>query len=196
LGSTASLKALQNHKARYDAVLKTNDFSPVRYYAILFDNTPDVMSCCAVSPEYDFSGNPIWCASNLAPKRPLITYSLFATQEGGAAVFQWLPDSDSECSKFLHSLDALSNDDIPHAIIRFTFEVSENTYSSPAWWEKLPPDAQKTLIKRAMSGIEDVTPQDCLLDDGLKLVTWTVRSRQSNVDSLQSNQDRVHPPHP
>ena len=80
--------------------------------------------------------------------------------------------------------DKLSDNQIPHAICRFTFEYFENVFIAPGWWESLDSIAQNVIIDRQITGgwsTGDERETSALKDDGLRLVNWRVVSRKTNV---------------
>jgi hypothetical protein len=63
------------------------------------------------------------------------------------------------------------------AIVRFTFEMTENVYASPAWWEGLDVGERAQLLRRMRTGGVPVRQPMALLDDGLRVVRWPIKSR-------------------
>ncbi len=111
----------------------------------------------------------------------IITFSLIPIDEGGVIVFATL-DSGKDMSQFFASLKSLSNDSIPNAITRFTFEFYENVFMSPIWWDNLADDKKKGLMSRASSGVrpDEVNPPKCLIDDGIDYINWNITNIISN----------------
>lgn len=85
----------------------------------------------------------------------------------------------------MRSLEALRDQELPHAIVRFTFETFENVFASPDWWEGLDNETQKKLLARQLSGMAlsgTERTADCLMDDGVRAVNWAVSSRETNIN--------------
>lgn len=181
-GVEAGLRDAEYHKAIYDKVLLSGDYSDAQYYVVFFSNTPDIMCSAAKFPTHDFNGNLLQDLGQLSKTLDQITFSIIATDTGGAAVFNWVGHSDP-CERLVRSLDSLSDDDIPHAIVRFAFEYFENVYFSPTWWEGLEGEAKKKLQLRTSMAVDVniARDRDCLVDDGLKPVSWGVESRHIRV---------------
>lgn len=97
-------------------------------------------------------------------------------------VFSWAGNS-SVNSRFIKSLDSLSEDLIPHAIARFTFEYFENVFMSPDWWDGLSEPDKKAILKRVLSEVHPEMPRTdgCLIDDGLRIIDWSIVSRETNL---------------
>lgn len=185
-GAALGLKEIEFHKAAFDEALLRSDYSMVNLYIIRLDRVPDVMCSGATQPEYDFDGNQIQDWYDREAELDWFTYSLIATDTGGAAVFSWMGDQPA-CLRFIKSLDSLRDDQISHALVRFTFEYFENSYFSPDWYEGLDAKSQRKLLVRQLTEATPSYPRspDCLKDDGLRIVSWVVQARETNLD-LQS----------
>ena len=104
-------------------------------------------------------------------------------------MFTWLADQ-KKSRDVMMSLNCLPIADQPHAIVRFTFEFYESTYFSPKWWDSLDKQVQVRLKERQLREIigpwgenEYPRPDNCLLDDGVRAVAWTVQSRLTSLAS-------------
>ncbi len=182
-GFENGFKEIQLYKSAYDRALQRSDFSEVRYFVVWFDCIPDVLCSAAMHPQIDFQGTLLQELRTYGTLPDHLSFSLLTTNEGGAAVFSWLGENRAS-EKFVKSLASLSNDLLPHAIIRFSFEHFENIFASPNWWEGLEETAKQSLLFKQMS----VTmPQrmkrvsNYLLDDGLRAVSWKVVARETNL---------------
>ena len=83
---------------------------------------------------------------------------------------------------FLNQAATLSDADLVHAGVRFAFEMVENTFVSPDWWPTLSPALTKAALDRVNSGLlRDDSGPGRLTDDGVRLVTWGVRTRISSL---------------
>jgi hypothetical protein len=85
-------------------------------------------------------------------------------------------DTGNNIRSFFSSIVSLDKDSLPNAIARYTFEYYENTFISPTWWKSLHKDIQQSIIRRLSSGVwpGDIHRSNCLLDDGVKIVTWKI----------------------
>lgn len=101
-----------------------------------------------------------------------------------AIVFSWLGKSEA-AERFVKSLHALSDHELPHAIVRFSFEYFENIFVSPVWWEGLSNSTQQILLQRQRAGLPSSPERTarCLVDDGLRVVNWSIASRETNIPS-------------
>ena len=119
-GVILGLNELKCHKSKYDEILLSSDFTQVKHYVIQFENTPEVMCSGSVQLEYDFNGRMIQKLETVGIAEQM-TFSLIGTDSGGAAVFNWLGEN-KVCLNFIQSLHSISDNDIPHAILRFCFD--------------------------------------------------------------------------
>lgn len=182
----STLKYLETDKVAYDQCLTSNNFSQVQYYIIRINSTPDFMFSGSVMPDYDFSGAKIQDLTDYNQKPDLVNVSLINTDTGGAIVFSWV-GKNKAAEQLLRSLHALNDNEICHAIVRFSFEYIENIFLSPNWWEGLNNEERDSLINRMASGIrpDKLRKPDCLQDDSIRVVNWQVTNRETNFDLNQ-----------
>ena len=182
LGVETGLRDLRHYKALLDNAILTENCSNVYYYAIILDRIPDAMCSGAISPECDFQGNVLQDLMKLDSILDSMAFSLLATDKGGIAYFAWITEGVKN-RQFIASLHSLSDDEVVHAILRFTFEYFENTYISPVWWEELPERTQRKLIERfeASFNVFRSRENECLKDDGIRAVSWKVIDRITNL---------------
>ena len=175
----AGREDIRVHKSIYDDALDRGDFASSRHYIVWFDNTPEVMCTGATQFQVDFAGRQLQDWTNLdGAHLEFGTFSLIATNSGGAAVIQWMGNS-APIEAFVRSLHALPDDQVPNALVRLAFEYFENTYMSPDWWEGLSATVRDRLIERHRTA--DGHYSDCLVDDGIHVANWTVTVRDTNV---------------
>jgi hypothetical protein len=175
-------QTLAHYKNLYDAALQARDFSQVSYYVIFLTKTPEFLGSSALLPMCDFSGRVIQDGTPGKGLYDHITSSLITTESGGAVVLSWLGKSGA-AKQLIRSLNVLSDSDLPHAIVRFTFEQVENLFVSPPWWDSLSEEAQQLLGWRQVPAdgvMREGRRAQCLLDDGLRVINWTIASRRTN----------------
>jgi hypothetical protein len=177
---SVSMRDMNAHKGQYDAMLAANDYSEMRAYTVAFENTPDILCAGALYPECDFVGLKLQDLGNLSRKMELMTFSLIATDRGGAFVFAWHSSGDAVCRPLAESLDKLSDEELPHAIVRFVFEFCENHYLKPDWWDNADQKEKDALTARLQLSASYWEPRSmsCLVDDGLRSVSWKAVKRQ------------------
>jgi hypothetical protein len=179
----AGLEDLDHQKTLYDNALLAHDFSDVQYYAINIQNTPEIMCCGTDHLRVDFNGNVLQDINDPKLKHvrlKMFSFSIIGTDSGGTIVFSWL-GTNKLAEQLITSLHKLSEQDIPHAIVRYAFEYFENIVFSPDWWENLDKNTQQKLTERASQGGVVERPSDCLKDDGLRLVSWKIVSKETNL---------------
>ena len=187
LGVEKALEELSLLKNRCDDALFGERLDHLDYYVATFRKSPEVMCTATSQSTHDFRGNCIHTLGNPTIPASWMTFSLIPTDVGGAAVFSW-PADHRKSEAFARTLHELPDADLPHAIIRFTFEFFENTYFSPEWWDGLERWAQTNLMERQLREIgiagplsEYPRPDDCLSDDGIRTVSWPVVSRLTSI---------------
>ena len=84
------LRDLAHYKIQYDRVLCSSDFSETFYYVVRLGNIPDFLCTAPHAPDYDFAGNVLQDLYDELCVVHHFTFSLIATERGGAIVFSWL----------------------------------------------------------------------------------------------------------
>lgn len=172
-----SLSNLTHHKQLYDADLLAPMYSAVRFLVLHFDRSPCVVAGGMTQPDYDFEGSLLQDMGSLGVDRwDVISFSLIATETGGAGVFAWRENSDLYCRALIDSLLRIPRDRQADALLRYVFEKLENTYIAPDWWEQLSPAIRFSLEQRMSHGASPQYPieRGCLLDDGIRAADWQV----------------------
>ena len=189
-GVRKAIDELLSLKSYYDKVILKKESAGLGYYVVTFDKIPEVMCSGITQVTHDFQGNKVAELGHLDVPANWLTFSLVATDCGGAAVFSW-PESHEKSSKVLMALNNLSDAEQPHAIIRFVFEFFENTYFSPDWWDSLEEQVQIQLKERQVRDIigpwgeqERPRPDNCLVDDGVRCVNWPNIRRLTSIGSV------------
>jgi len=136
-GESLGMGDILEQKQRFDSMQARKDYSDIRGFVVTFENVPDVLCSSALAPECDFGGQQLQDMADFSKKLELMTFSLIATDDGGAFVFAWHSDGDAACRPLAISLAKLNDDDLPHAILRLIFEYCENHYLRSEWWDKL-----------------------------------------------------------
>jgi hypothetical protein len=182
-GVSKAIEELEELKSHHDTMLLGSDYSGINSYVVWIDSAPEILCSAIHQATHDFRGNLIQRLGNLDSNAHWLNFSLIATDGGGAAVFSW-PAEHSISEQFIDTLDELADDELPHAIVRFMFEFFENTYFSTEWWDRLGKAERLNLMKRQCRDIspafEFPRPDDCLKDDGIRVVQWQVRSRSKS----------------
>ena len=175
LGSSdLGLRDLETHKARFDAMVRSNDFAHVEFLAVFFREAPRVVWSGAVYPEHDFRGRLLQDLHDPAPAEGVFHASL-ATGDSGLFLLVWLAGASAPRA-LAQSLMSLPDPTIGPAILRFAFEYCENLYVSPVWWEALTEAEQHRLDERFLDAVDPRVERSAgvLVDDGLTLTPGEV----------------------
>ena len=170
------LKDLNEAKAKYDEALLSEIFGGISWYLIELDHSLDIVCTVGFTPEVDFHGNRLQILNHPNTSADTMTCSIIKTANGSAIVLAWLSETNEACSRFVASLEKISNGLLPTAIIRMVFEYGENVFFSPSWWNNLDESA-KNIIKTHANSFYD-KPSDCLKHDDKKLALWSVTRRE------------------
>lgn len=171
------------YKSIYDETLLKSDYTRISSYIVRLGSPPSFLCSSFITPEYDFLGRVLQDFEIGNRVLDHLAFSVVATSSGGAAVFSWLGSSRS-ADMILESLNQITDARLPDSIARFAFEYSENLFAAPSWWEGLSDLAKASLLHR-MSAI--LPEANDLRDDGMQLVSWKVKSRETNSVSSERN---------
>lgn len=161
----------------------SKDYSDFIYYGVFLDTLPEVLSSGGFAPAFDFEGNMLQDYMNLQNDLESFYFSLIPFEDVGLALFGWIERTGSSCIQFIRSLHALySNGEIGNALVRFLFDSFENTFFRISWWESLSQNQKDSLQNRILSGVLKQRKKDCLIDDGIRTVTWNVSSIFTNLN--------------
>jgi len=182
----ASLRDTERYKLIYDKALTSGDFSEVKYYILRLQEAPEILCSGAIFPELDFQGNLLQDLEKFETFSDLVTFSIIATDDGGAAVFAWLGDNHTSCEMLVKSLAQLSGEQIPHAVVRFVFAYFDNFYFSPKWWDNLGDNDRSRIKDRFISALDTGLDglrkrRNCISDNDLQVVSWNVISKDTNL---------------
>ena len=166
-----------NIKKEYDDVYVAQDFPVVHYYTIGINKMPEIMCNGAATIFYDFQGKSLQETEELLSEHQHITLSIITTPTGGAVVFAWIGEYKS-IIQLIRSLNALPQEDICNAVIRFAFEYFENIFTKPQWWDTLEKEQQEKILRRSTR--VRYTPEG-LKDDGVRVVDWVITSINTNI---------------
>lgn len=178
--SADMLSMAEGIKRQYDRALIHKDYSNLYYYVIRINTTPEIMCSGTITPHFDFQGKILQDPNLPYVTQEHITFSIIPTDNsGGAIVFSWIGDGQVG-HKLVRSFISLEADQLPHAIVRFTFEHFENVFASPLWWDGLSRNVQNLILTRSQAVAQK---QDGLKDDGLRIISWSIVSRKTNIFS-------------
>ena len=181
------LKDLEHCKSEHDRFLENREFTKVRAYVIEFENPPPVMCCAGVTLLQDFNGVELQDIGDFSRRMDIIGFNSFFGGQRGAVVFSWLPQSDSTCVPFIKSLEAIPNDEVTSALLRFMFEHCENVHVNPAWWDSLEENKHNALLARFGDSLPLVYksstrrsqwPTGMLMADEIVFEPWTIVARR------------------
>lgn len=192
-GTMAGADDAARHKLAYDAVLLAGDYSTVRSYVVVLDRIPTVMCSGGLFPSECFDASVAQNLMDANVPAQAIYYNSFAAGDVGGVVFTWLPDSDGACAHFVSTLEAISDEDLTDALIRFFFEYCENVQLGPEWWDGLGRASRKALVGRFNTAANPLRPRrrECLAPDGLRYDDWAPRVRYRVGQSNGSTSLRV-----
>lgn len=171
-GAWYSERELQKLKATAEESIVGTHANDVRAFVVQFPRIPSISSTGILNPEFDFSGRRIQFLGPGAAQ--WVGFSLLPVQNGGVAVFSWLPGAEACAIRIVSGLTEMPAEKLADALIRFSFEMVANTYASPEWWEGLQGRDRDRLRRRMYTGGVLTRDPNALCDDGLRLGDWGI----------------------
>lgn len=167
----------REHEAAWQQ-LHIGDFSAVACVAYRLTDTPNVVGAGWVSSEFDFQGRRVQDLRDFSRRVDgTVFFSLPFAGGGGVIGLGWLTRSKATNLLFRSTL-RLTDEEAPHALLRFGVSLSENLYYAPSFWRELSADEEAWFYSRARLGTP-TQPIDArsLLEDGRRIVSWSVVER-------------------
>lgn len=184
-GTDTARKDLQQIKIAMDKMLVSNDYSQLRYYALVIDTPPEIMSAGVWHATSDFENTQLIDLTDLETSYNSISAStLFYLENKGVILFSWIEGvfDCPECYKFIQSLNNLSREDQIKAVIYWLFASNENIYFSPEWWDSLSSDQRQQLIDIFQGTVKSVPNYLKYKTLNNNIVDWTIEKVETNID--------------
>lgn len=169
-------------KENYDKVFLEKTYDDIYYFVIRFDNIPNILFSGSFFPEFDFEGN-ILQLFNSKDSLEALTVNMIVTKQGGLLSFQWIGKSKVN-EQFVTSLKRIDFKNLASSVTQFAFEVFENLYISPNWWDNLDTLMKISLESKVYNGLP-INPHkpNHLLPDGNIYDRWENISFYTNLDT-------------
>ena len=179
-GASIAVKELGAVKRQYDELILRANLDSLSYYVVELEREPELVCSAAAQTTHDFRGFQIADFSDFDKQSDWMTFSLVATDRGGAVVFTWLEDQEGLNEHVMRTLDELSDVQLSHAAVRFAFEFCENSFFTPTWWDGLEPSVQASFRERHLRGLPPdwEHPPACLAEDWIRAVEWKITRRE------------------
>lgn len=179
IGVELGARDIQAHKASYDKVLVSRNFSEVRAHVIEFADMLPVVCSGAFLPEKDFEGRQLQDLTELKKVLDILCFSILTSENCSYAVFTWVRGSDASCSQFISSLKNIPDERLFSVLVQFSCTTFENIFFSPEWWEQLGTSKQAVVIELIASGANPfgLSESDALVDKGMDVGQYVVSRR-------------------
>lgn len=177
-----AVRDLEKIKIFYDKKLIEENFSSIKYYCILIDSVPEIMSTAGWLPELDFNNNKLLDLNDKNIMFNTLTVSTIGLKDGkGAVIFAWLDVIDSKaCISFIKSLNEIPDDYKDSAILKWLFECNENIYWSEDWWNTIELDKQNELISSMMNTMRGASLKD--YKSLSSCLSWKINEIKTNIN--------------
>ncbi|CAN5707904.1 hypothetical protein BH11MYX2_BH11MYX2_00140 [soil metagenome] len=162
-----------------DHLLKTKRTHGVRAVFVEFEELPHFMCCGVFDPMFDFAGNslaelahPLFeVAASIDP----VALTVVATDGAGLAVLSSV-GFGLAAERFLASFASLPDPDKADALSRLAYNIVENVYFAPSWWNVMDSGSQSAFVQAANARYGIRLPDDVLALAEPRLADWKVAS--------------------
>ncbi len=183
-GTDTARHDLQQIKTAMDKMLVSKDYGQLKYYALVINIPPEIMSAGAWVATNDFENTQLIDLTDLETSYNSISVStLFYLEDKGVILFSWIEGvfDCPECYEFIQSLNNLSGEEQIKAVIYWLFASNENIYFSPEWWERLNSDQKQQLINIFQETVRDVPNYSKYKILNNNIVNWTIEAIETNI---------------
>ncbi len=173
-----SLAQLESDKAVCDQAILNQDFSVLKGAFVRFRKTPTLACSGYTQPTCDFNGSEIQDIADMSKPCFNLSFTLLPNDNGGLAVFAWLPDADGPCRKFVQSFMNLDAGRKSDALVQYVFDSFENFAAEPQWWEYLAAEAKDGLKMLLLNWTEISFAVDSstLIPGSTRFADWEVET--------------------
>jgi hypothetical protein len=172
-GVVRGLSDIDRWKQEYDSRLKQCTFEDFHFCFVPFDRVLPVVACGAYHVEVDFAGRRLQRIARGEGPFEHVAFNLISFGGKSVLLFGWIGAGDGPAASFVESYLNQPTSRQADAAIEMSFELSENVFVGPTWWESLETQKRRRLESRVFSGTgmggvgRNV---DCLVDDGTHLI--------------------------
>lgn len=167
----------ERYKLYCDHLLDTKSTRGIRAIFVEFEDLPHLMCCGVFDPLFDFAGNSLQDLAHplarIAASIDPVALTVVATERGGLAVLSSV-GFGLAAERFLASFAALPDRDKSDAITRLAYNVVENVYLAPSWWNAMDSAAQAAFVEAANARHGIRLPDDVLAPAEPRLAHWRV----------------------
>ena len=152
-GTALGLRDSKAHKAKYDTVLESKEWSKVRGVLFEFDGVFPIQCAAGFFPDEDVYGRRLQELGNAKVEPQSIALVSFSADNKSYFLLCWLEDSDIAASAFSDSLRSVPELDMPAVIGSMLLQVSDNCHFSPSWYTNLSSIGKKWCADKVMIGV-------------------------------------------
>lgn len=183
-GIKLAIRDLEIIKQIFDSNIIKKDYDNIKYYCLIIDTIPQIMTSCAYLPNRDFNKNTLFDIFDEKASYNYISVSTLALENGGAIIFSWINKDDitnEYCKQFIQSIDKLSNKEKCGALLNWFFTCSENIFWSEEWWNSLNENQQKmiSIFNDDITQNETLNPEE--YENMWNLLKWNIIEVKQNI---------------
>lgn len=175
------LPPLEAQMRNLRALLAAGKYEDLNYLQLRFSGPPQILCSAVFRPEIDLSDRYLMNLYDSGADTRLVAYALLPRGQETIALFAWL-GTFPEAEAFAQSVAEVSPQRLPTVLTRFMFEMFDNVWMAPSWWEGLHESERAFLIDRmSKAGLpQPITEWDrgqpSFVDPGMTFAEWELKS--------------------
>lgn len=152
-------------KLEWDNYLVSDEYAEFEFATFEIPNEFPMLASGTFFHEYDFSGRYLQPPGRLLQTYGLLAFNLMRSIAGVRLVFGWVKGEPSAAA-FVESLAALPSDRFLEAVVRFCWDITDNLFIRPSWWDAKSETQKETLTQFGLASLPGGRAPQALVPDG------------------------------
>lgn len=183
-GNGLGLERMKYHKSFYDLMIRTNQYSDMRYISFSMSSAWNCQFAGAFFPDYDFCGNELQDLGEIEKPLDLMIFFTAPGFNGWTINFGWHSSSQHSCAQLVNSIHECirSGSLISDLLFRFVFKCCENNMFRISWWDSLSKKDKMIICQGVFETIDPTSElKNNYLVSGLENISdWKVSTVEWN----------------
>jgi len=161
-GITRGMSDIESWKREYDCRLVQGTVDGFYFCFVPFNKLLPVAACGAFHVEFDFAGRRLQRISRGDGPFEHVSFNLTSFDGQSVLLFGWIGSAEGPAASFVQSYLDQPRNRQANAAVQLSFELSENVFAHPTWWESLKAKDRRRL--EAVELVELIEPADPISD--------------------------------
>jgi hypothetical protein len=152
-------------KLEWDGILLERKYKGFRFAAFDLPENFPILASGTFFHEYDFIGRYLQPPGRLIHTYDLLAFNMARSLDGLRLVFGWV-ESEPSGATFVESLASLPSDRFLEAVVRFCWDITDNMFIRPSWWNAKSDAEKETLAQFGLASLPGGRSPGALVPDG------------------------------